>query len=416
MKYIAIIETSDVGARYTGLACRRLGYEPLFIFQKNNYQADTLNQIFEFTHIETQTNNAQQIAETLRQSSYLIALVTTFLDSKLPVASELAQILNLPGLPMELLDLKDKNKVLQKAPHLFPSSLEFHRQNLNLQELKTFLHQHGTIILKPRLTAGGLGMQIVSSEQELLSSLENVKTFQAPPHLKADEWMAQAFKTGQLLSLEGYYHQGKIHFWGATGRRKVGNTESVAYFPHELQNEKHLQHSTYLRMQKQVTELMQAVNIQTAFFHIEFIVTENGASYIIDPNIGRIGGGGLIEVLALVFNLSPIDVCEFILSLSLLNKEDTSSPLSQNIPFAHLIPASTLMYGSQHGGELNSVNLPNNFHFYHTQILNTGIQIPAMGTDNWAWVGILSLPTSLVNNLTTEMKITVNGEQESLCF
>lgn len=416
MKYIAIIETSDVGARYTGQACRRLGYEPLFLFQENNYQADTLKQLKEFSHIITSTCDANHLCQVLKKSFYEVAMITTFLDSRLSVAAELAHNMNIPGLPIELIALKDKQQVFLKAPHLFPASKEFHRQKVNVEELKSFLSEQGKIILKPRLTAGGLGVQIVSSENELVESLKAVSDFQTAPQLQADQWMAQTFKTGQLISIEGYSLQGQVHFWGSTGRRKVGNTESIAYFPHELQNDTSSEYPIYLQMQRQVVELLQAVNIQTTFFHIEFMVTAQGESFIIDPNIGRIGGGGLLEALALSHQVSPIDVCEFILRLSLLGEVVPTSALARTYDFADLIPAWTIMYGSHTSGQLNQVVIPEEFSFYHTQILNNGTQIPAMGNDNWAWVGILSLPADAVDMHIEKMKLVINDKQERLCF
>lgn len=416
MKYIAIIETSDVGAKYTGEACRRLGYEPLFLFQENNYQADTLNQLKEFSYIATETNDANRLFQILKKSHYQVAMVTTFLDSRLPVAAELAQLMNIPGLPVELINLKDKLQVYIKAPHLFPASYEFNRQSINIHELKKFLREQGKIILKPRLTAGGLGVQIVNSEKELIESLQFVKDFQAASHLQADEWMAQSFKTGQLISVEGYSFQGKVHFWGATGRKKIENTESIAYFPHEIQNHARVEYSIYFKMQNQVTELLQSLNLKTTFFHIEFMVTEMGESFIIDPNIGRIGGGGLLEVIALSYQVTPTDVCEFILRLSLLGEVDKSSCLSADHSFQDLISASTIMYGSHQAGQLNRVIIPEEFSFFHTQILNNNTHIPAMGNDNWAWVGILSMPTNTVEALIPQMRLVVNDKQEALCF
>ncbi len=97
-KKIIVVETSDIGARYSGNSIRNLGFEPVFLVEIKNYQSDTLKQIQEFDYFDINTTSVSEMLCFICAQVWMIEAVTTFLDSRLHLVVELAQALKVRGL------------------------------------------------------------------------------------------------------------------------------------------------------------------------------------------------------------------------------------------------------------------------------------------------------------------------------
>lgn len=379
MKKLIIIETSDIGARYTAEAAQRLGLHPIFLVNSQNYQGDTLAQLRAFDHYEVDTTSVVAMAHFLMKQDWDIAAVTTFLDSRLHLAIELSEMLQVRGLDARLEPYKDKGAVYELAPHLSPPSVCFRREHFPSAEIDELRSRFPAVIVKPRCAAGGIGARFFSVHESIADIQEYVRVRSLPAHLQPEEWMVQAFVEGELVSVEGFVHNGETTLLGFTGRRKIGNTESWCGFPYE----KRISRAAADEARAKVRELLSLARIRFGFFHIELMISGNQA-FIIDANMGRMGGGGIGEIFAVAFQAPPAEIFAEVLNLSLF-PEAPIADLWKEAPRA----AVSVAYGLPIESDLQEIR-PVPPSVFHTQILDRGAHVPAMGTDNWAWVGIVS--------------------------
>ncbi|MGZ3772558.1 MAG: ATP-grasp domain-containing protein [Pseudobdellovibrionaceae bacterium] len=227
MKKIIVIETSDIGAKYTVKAAEHLGYETLFLANLGNYQADTKKELLESQYIDCDTTSADSLYQTLKQNNIQdIAGVITFLDSRLVVASELAKKLGVNGINESVIGLKDKGHVQNLIPQFSPPTITFKLTQFPYEEIKQLFQKFEKIIIKPTLTAGALGVEIIESPNELNGIANKLANSNLPDFLNNNTWVAQAYLDGPLYSIEGYVKNGELNILGISDRFKVGKTES----------------------------------------------------------------------------------------------------------------------------------------------------------------------------------------------
>lgn len=403
-KKIIVIETSDIGARYTGMAIRNLGFDPLFLISLKNYQSDTLNQIQEFDYVDMDTTSVSSMLDFIHQKNWSIEGITTFLDSRLHLAVELSEALNVRGLDPKIRAFKDKGAVDSLGAQLSPPAICFNKSAIPVQKIESLRRQYGTVIFKPRCTAGGVGVYIVNAIQPAEKYIQYVQNFQIPNHLQPDEWMAQAYISGELVSVEGFIRNGETQILGCTGRRKILNTESWAGFPYQ----QNLTIAAKDQAYKKTFDLVNASKIQNAFFHVELIVNQKEA-FVIDANLGRLGGGGVGEILSSAYHVSPVDIFTEVLKITLFPEKEIANFWS-NKPQMSV----SVAYGLKFEASLLDLNSRSKKDVFNTQILDFGCVVPAMGKDNWSWVGIVSgSPSSVSNYLESITMVTSLGDQKA---
>lgn len=405
MKKLIIIETSDIGARYTAEGAQRLGFEPVFLVRMENYQGDTRRQLRNLEFYEVDTTSAASMAEFILTKGWSIAGVTTFLDSRLHLAIELSRILNVPGLDPALKPYKDKGAAYKLAPHLSPPSVCFNRANFPEEEIAQLRQSFAAAIVKPRCAAGGIGARVFAPEEPASAIVEHIQGRDLPVHLQPDEWMVQAFIQGELVSVEGFVHSGQTKVLGFTGRRKIGNTESWCGFPYE----QNLTASARAGAESKVRELVSAVGLGFGFFHIELMIAGDQA-FVIDANLGRMGGGGVGELFAIAFQAPPAEIFAEVLKLSLFPEKPVSD-LWKRAP-RHAV---SVAYGLAVESRLENIE-PVPPTVFHTQILERGALVPAMGTDNWAWVGIVSGEQNPVRDFLRRAKLETSIGPQPAAF
>lgn len=379
---LVLLESSDIGARYSAEAAKSLGFDPLFLLNLNSYYADPRAQIRCFEHIECDTTSVEWVLGALSQVDGVEA-ITTFADTRLMIAAEAARILQVRGIDNAVIRLKDKGAVAKLVPEFSPASLKFDSSDIPFGQIANLMREPGNsgVFVKLALGAGALGTFTVKTFEEIELIPKKIKSMDLPPHVADGGWIAQSFVCGSLVSIEGYCLSGEPRFLGFTSRRKVGATESAARFPID----KTLPVRIRDRAQAAVRTLIWRSGFRNGYFHIEFIINEQDC-YLIDANMGRVGGGAIAEQLAISFGTSPLQVFKHILEITLFGKEEsdlyTSSPKE----------SYAIFYGLDHRDRVQDVTVPLSPGCFHTQILDRGTEVPPMGENDWSWVGILAGP------------------------
>ena len=411
---VVLIESSDIGARYSAEAIKALGYEPLFLCDLADYHADPLAQIQNYPHLQCHTTSAESVISTLNglKTSELIG-ITSFVDSRLTVAVEVAERLGLRGLDPQILKLKNKGLAYTLTPEYSPASLVFRPSDMSPQDhlrLAQLFRRAGKLILKPSAGAGAIGIFTVTSELQLTQIQQTIASKNVPDHFVHDEWMAQAYIPGELVSLEGYVVAGKTTTLGFTNRVKVHATESRASFPVD-ESLKPRQRAKALQA---VHALVQRSGFRNGYFHIEFLLSGDDA-VLIDANMGRLGGGPVGELLALSYGVDPIAIYEHALEVCLFGKESHSPYVHAEIE-GKKQGAHSVLYGLEHGGDLLGVSFPSHARVYHTQLLDRGTHASPMGTDDWSWIGIVSGLESDTEAAVRGLKISTSSGEFPACY
>ncbi len=405
---LVFLESSDVGAAYSAEAAHRLGYEALFLVTPRNYQGDTRAQLEAFRCLECDTYDVAAMAARLESAGvHDVVGVMTFLDSRLVPAFELASRLGVPGPDAAVARLKDKAHVTRLISEHSPLSIEFSRRQVPLDRLARLLGVCDRIVVKPTKTAGALGMKVFT-----LANLENIPAHVVnaalPGGLDDGQWVAQVFLDGPLYSLEGYVSAGRVCFLGVSDRRKVGSTESRLRFPSESE----LGDQGRRDAESAVAKLVERSGFRDGFFHVEFIYSE-GRPWIIDANVGRLGGGPLGEMIPLSFGIEVEDFFAFVIDVSLFGGRRFDATRLFSRP---RVKTQGLCYGSEVAGVLSAVRWPGVLRSRHTRIVDLGTRVPAMGGDNWGWIGLLSGIAGDTEAEASAGALRIDDEDRPLCY
>lgn len=399
---LVFLESSDIGVKYSGQAARRLGFEPLFLCDLRHYQADPRNQLNDFEVVDCDTLNRDEVLKVLRGVRGIVA-VTSFADTRLRMASEIAEELGVRGVDPRVRLLKDKSAVQRLVPEFSPETFSFRLDDVPVEKLRDLLGRSSGLIIKPVDAAGALGLMQIQKAEELESLRERPELKHVPETLLKGPWIAQAFIRGDLISIEGFVHQGKVRILGISRRKKVGATESASTFPADHT----LDPSAHRRGIAAVTALSERSGFRNGYLHMEFI-TDGPACVLIDANMGRVGGGAVAEQLALAYGYEPVEIFQHVLLTSLF-PERKVEPEMYSRPIDRLCETYAILYGLEKGGRLREVRLPaGKVPTFHTQVLGSGAEVSPMGRDDWSWIGIISGRTSDAVQTAAEIEIVTD--------
>ena len=394
-KIIVILETSDVAARYTGLAVQKLGFRPLFLLSGlHQYQGDTRSQLQEFDFIECgNSTDTTVVLKALAQfQAGQIEAVVTLLDSRLFTAQQVAHALGIKGLDPALASITEKSAVTKLIPEFSPCSAII-KAGEKVTPLLATMPGVRHLIAKPSRGAGALGYGEFDLEVDSVASIDEHIARQCTK-LGVDTFILQQRLMGRLTSLEGYVIDGACHFLGFSLRKKIAQTESANLFPADQS----LTPAAQQMAKDAIVALVTRSGVRQSYFHSEFIVDDHSAM-LIDANFGRIAGAAISEQIATALGLDPIDLIAHVLNVGYLN---TSTPLE----FLSLQETMSVFYGLKSKGKLTGVELPKDFNLRHIQILDDQTEIPAMGGDNWAWLGLASGTSAQVKTQIEQIRIT----------
>ncbi|MCB0390734.1 MAG: ATP-grasp domain-containing protein [Bdellovibrionales bacterium] len=407
MKKIIVIETSDIGCAYTKQAINQMGFEELFLCDLKNYQGDTLKQINQTSYINTPTNCADELLKILEDNNIeakSLAGVITFLDSRLEVASDLALKLNVPGHEKNIFQLKDKSNVMQLVPEHSPLTINFDINDFDYSDLYKFSDLVDSFIIKPRKMAGGIGVLISDTLPKTDELLNHCKSTPIPNFLSPTKWVIQEFIKGDLVSVEGYIFGDDFRALGISSRTKIKNTECMSQFPIDDQLPLHIVEKAH----QACKDLLLRSEVKHSYFHIELIFNDEDC-FLIDGNVGRLGGGGIGELLALSYDLDPSQVYQHVIELTLFNINHS--------PYERVSRLSTsICYGIKDISFVEKINGLDSLPGFHTQILDVQQKIPAMGSDNWSWLGIATGVAPEIVDALKAVQIQTQQGEVSPCF
>lgn len=400
-KTIVLIESSCVGAEYTADAAYSLGFTPVFLTHPDVSQGETREQILKYDHIECDTYSLSDMNNAVKDIKN-IELVTSLSDTSLTSALSLGHKLKCKTLDPTIESLKDKGIVYNTIPEYSPLSIPFTIENIPLNSIQNLVEKCGTVIVKPTRAAGGVGVVSISCQRDVMQLPKLLSDLEVPKHFSPNLWIAQGFVKGELVSLEGYVDDSSCRFLGFSGRKKIGMTESIIIFPWD----QNISREAAEDAKEAVVKLVERSGFSNGYFHVEFIVSDQKA-YLIDSNIGRIGGGGLTEQIGIAFGIDFEKIHRHILSLSIKEQSADEIDIYQNKP----ILTWSVMYGIPVRAKLEKVIVPEYFGCSHTRILNLGDNVQPMGTDNYAWIGIVSGEPKKIEAEIINIKIlTSEGE------
>ncbi|MFA6434928.1 MAG: hypothetical protein WCW52_09555 [Elusimicrobiales bacterium] len=408
-KHILLIESTNIGAHYSAQAVTEMGYDPVFLCDLSHYHGDTLDQIRRHRHFDVYTGDVAKLEVFIRTNGLAddLAGVASFQDERLAAAAELALRLGVPGLDRNVSRLKDKGFSFKLVPEYVPITIGFRAGQTPQDEILDLLGIFKTLVAKPALGAGGAGVLRLDTPEDVALLPAHIAGYKLPKELDSGRWIVQAFATGPLFSLEGYVIDGRINYLGFTGRKKVGMTETGARFPIDPD----LDPSVRKNAKRAVGILVERSGFRNGYFHVEFIECEDSC-HMIDPNVGRPGGGPVAELLALSYNVPPSVIYKHALQVGLFHS-DTGNPYGD---LSRRREAEAILYGLKSGGTIRNVILPEPGACLHTRILGNGAKASPVGQDDWSWVGILSGISGQAESAAGRIRILTDEGDFGACF
>lgn len=384
---IVFVETSDIGAAYSAEACLLLGYEALFLCNSGNYQGDTLAQLKQLAHIECDTTDVDAMYQALVEQIDVteVFAVTTLLDSRLEVAFDLADKLQVKGIDRAVMQLKSKAEVVELVPEFSPNTLIVDAQHIDEDAIIGFAQSTPEFIVKPEKLAGGIGAKFFN-HQEVELVAPHIAQVTLPSYLDEHLWLLQEVIDGQLYSVEGFVENGQMSLLGLCSRRKIGLTESYFEFPVDS----HVSPAQLQWTHDAVSQLVKRSGFTHGYFHIEVILGQD-KNGIIDANMGRLGGGPLGELIPLAYNVEVAQVYAHTIAIS-VGIEAQQGLFS--LPGRE--SAVGILYGVKEQRQVDEIVVPTDLKSFHTLLLDQDQQMPPMGQDNWSWIGVLSGKKAIV--------------------
>lgn len=406
MATLILLESSDIAAGYLADAARSLGLSPLYLCDLSTYTGDPRARILQEPHIDTQTHGVDALVRLVAERCPgPVEGVVTLVDAKLCTAVSLAEALGVRGLDRTVARLKDKSHVAMLLEEFSPPTVDFARGQAPLDDIARLFDEGSKVIVKPTHGAGAAGVFVLHDRDELEGLEQRLASQRLPAHLDSGRHVAQRFVQGALMSAEGYVLDGEITLLGFTDRSKVGATESRASFPADAR----LSRGAAAMTTWALHELVRRSYFWNGYFHVEFIVDGDHA-WVIDANVGRLGGGPIGDLLSLSYGVPPVDIYRHVLDVSLFHREPAAPYRGPRRE------ASSILYGLASGGPVERVAVARPIRSRHTVMIDGGDVVSPMGSDDWSWVGIL---TGLADETLSDIdaiSIHSNGQSHRPCY
>jgi hypothetical protein len=263
--------------------------------------------------------------------------------------------------------------VVKLIPEFCPETFIFKRNDINSGALEKFIRKNNRqkLLLKPGITSGGVGMEQI----DYPSDVSTIKSFiDKAPHAcqYQSSWMVQKCYEGELYSLEGFVLHDQITYLGFSHRIRQGYVEYSNEYPAQKQLTEPVKNSCF----NAVSTLINRSNYRNGYFHCEFIIA-NGASYLIDANMGRIAGSAIIEQLAVAYEKLPEEILQHVFDVGLFGGKYSAG-------FSYVMLQDTMTmavkYKALHDMDVVEVSFPQDLPIYHTRVF----------PNNDGWIGYLS--------------------------
>ncbi|WP_225929896.1 ATP-grasp domain-containing protein [Pseudomonas botevensis] len=384
MRQILIVGINKVSIKYVCAAIRSAGFEPILSVDPAGFHA-TAKAVFEGVTCIPAFADKEALSAYLRANQELVSRIhsiTTFFDELFPMVSAIAEAFGFNAPPAVFAKLSAKEFVGSLIPEHVPaeSCLSLADGDFVIPWLTPGVDND--VVLKPSLGSGAVATTLLSIKANddpvsvIRSAILN-SGIEAPESIA---WIVQAHCVGDLVSLEGFVQEGRVVFLGLSKRDRVGFTEVANRFPaHSL-----IAPDVRSKIETAVRDLISRSGFDNGFFHCEFIATPSTA-YLIDANMGRLGGASIVEQIALAYELDPATVLQQValLPLRLLESRLEYKPVEQ------CRPTLSYWYCLDHEAIVHDWELPQ-LASIHTPIANVGSVIQPIGTSDYAWIGMLT--------------------------
>lgn len=379
MATIVVLEPTPVTLPHLKHAVESLRHRCVFVVSRDHYEPGLYPYLDEVECIEADTSSAKEVVNALcRRPELEIAGVTTTADRFLRASREVADALSTRGPDPCLLEYSSKAGAYRASPDSFPATVLFEPRAIPFELLADKLRTQGPFVCKPSRAAGADGIFMVSTPSDVTSLAELIDN-----RFYTQEWIAQSAVDGTLLSLEGYVIAARMHVLGLSIRRRFGFSEVTNEFPREGTRVGEDVEWTIVDLQKR---FLAATGFRNGYFHSEYILAADQRAFLIDPNLGRVGGGGIFHQIATSFAVAPEAILSHVMDVTLF----AESSIDGRVLYGRRpLPSIFVQYGLQASGTLLQLNLPAERNgVFHTQIAKIGAHLREHGRNNRSQIGI----------------------------
>ncbi|WP_241603431.1 ATP-grasp domain-containing protein [Rosenbergiella nectarea] len=392
MRHILIVGINKISVKYICDAIHNAGYEPILSIDTSGLCDDARHAISDVICIPPFTDH-ENLSDYLRSHpdiSQKIHSITTFFDELFPMITATAEEFGYNGPPRIFAELASKEVVGKFIPEHVPPELQISisDKEFSIPWLET--DKTNTVILKPAIGSGALATSTLTLElgKDPIRIIKSAISESRIEHPESLFWIIQAYCEGILVSMEGFVQEGTVVFLGLSRRERVKFTEVANHFP----SDNSIQPSVLVKIKTAIDDLVSRSGFDNGYFHCEFITTD-ATAYLIDANMGRLGGATVVEQIALSCELSPAVVLQHaaLLPLGLANTipvYDPSGKRKNTLGYWYCLEEESLICGWDIP-PLVSI---------HTPIASPGNLIQPVGVSDYSWVGMLAGYTEIVQD------------------
>ncbi|PYC17543.1 ATP-grasp domain-containing protein [Pseudomonas jessenii] len=410
MRHILIVGINKVSIKYVCDAIRSVGFEPILSVDPSGFHG-TAKSIFEGVTCIPGFSDADALSSYLKTHAELagrIHSITTFFDELFPVVSAIAEEFGFNAPPAVFAKLSSKEFVGRLVPEHVPaeSCVSLADATLDIPWLTPGVGND--VVLKPSVGSGAVATMLltIAADADPAEVIRSAILQSGIDHPENITWIVQAHCVGDLVSMEGFAQNGQVTFLGVSKRDRVGFTEVANRFPANGV----IDSSVRSKMETAVRDLIKRSEFDNGFFHCEFIATP-ATAYLIDANMGRLGGASIVEQIALAYDLAPATVLQQValLPLGLLEGTLHYSPVEQ------CRQTLSYWYCLDHEAVVQDWEIPP-LASIHTPIANVGSLIVPIGTSDYAWIGMLTGYADVVVDEIAQVRVLTDRGPRSPVF
>lgn len=375
---LLILGIGNVALKYLEQALAPYGLQPVVFGDRQGRPADVWDNLplSRFHHVALEYGAVERYLQQHTGLAESICAVTTLFDELFPLVEAVATAhgWDYPG--AALARLSDKAVVAQLAGELSPQSHAF--TACDPEALMDVLAAPGRDwVVKPACGSGGEAVGHITGG---IGAVGKIRVHLARHfHLNADRWILQQRLEGVLVSFEGYLQGGRLTPVGLSRRSRIGLTEVANRFPADAS----LAPEQLAQGWAALAQLFERSGCRDGWFHCECIAGPAGL-HLVDANAGRIGGATVLEQVALACDVMPAELLAHVLLLPLAHFYPAlprwSTPFKGTLGVWYGLPEAAILSGVE-------VACPS---ARHTRFAADGAAVPAIGTSDYAWVGMLS--------------------------
>ncbi|WP_159813665.1 acetyl-CoA carboxylase biotin carboxylase subunit family protein [Pseudomonas sp. 18058] len=384
MRQILIVGINKVSIKYVCEAIRSAGFEPILSVDPAGFHG-AAKAVFDGVTCIPAFSDTDALSAYLQANKELVSAIhsiTTFFDELFPMVSAVAKAFGFNAPPAEFAKLSSKEFVGGLIPEHVPAEtcVLLNDGDFEISWLTPGIKND--VVLKPSVGSGAVATMLltIAANEDPSSVIKSAILGSGIDQPESTAWIVQAHCEGDLVSMEGFAQDGQVVFLGLSKRNRVGFTEVANQFP---ANEM-IGLTVRSKIETAVCDLIARAEFDNGFFHCEFIATPSTA-YLIDANMGRLGGASIVEQIALAYDLAPATVLQHValLPLGLLESTLHYKPVEQcrqTLSYWYCLDQEAIV----HDWEIPLLSS------IHTPIANVGSLIVPIGTSDYAWVGMLT--------------------------